>query len=65
MNRPAGTWFPGIEPRSMDEFARVLAGLDPGPPRSVPMAEWRAGDEPQPRPNPVEAAAYAAVARKN
>jgi hypothetical protein len=51
--------------RSKDEFTRFLTGLDPVPPGIVPMAEWRAGEEPQPRPAPVEAAAYAAVARKN
>jgi hypothetical protein len=52
-------WFPGIE------FGGFLAGLDPVPPGIVPMAEWRAGDEQQPRPAPVEAGAHTAVARKN
>jgi hypothetical protein len=51
--------------RTKEEFERFLAGLEPVPPGIVPMAEWRAEEERQPRPAPVEAAAYAAVARKN
>ncbi len=51
--------------RTRDEFGRFLAGLHPVPPGIVPMAEWRAGDEPQPRPSPLEAGGYAAVARKD
>ena len=51
--------------RTKAEFERFLTGLEPVPPGIVPMAEWRAEEERQPRPAPVEAAAYAAVARKN
>jgi hypothetical protein len=51
--------------RTKQEFERFLTGLEPVPPGIVPMAEWRAEEERQPRPAPVEAAAYAAVARKN
>jgi hypothetical protein len=35
------------------------------PPGIAAMAEWRAGDEPQPRPSPLEAGGYVAVARKD
>ena len=48
-----------------EEFARFFTGLELVPPGIVPMAEWRAGGEPEPRPAPTEASAYAAVARKN
>jgi hypothetical protein len=51
--------------RTRDEFGRFLAGLDLVPPGIAPMAEWRAEDEPQPRPSPLEAGGYAAVGRKN
>ena len=51
--------------RTKDEFGRFLSGLDLVPPGIVPMAEWRANDEPQPRPSPLEAGGYAAVARKD
>jgi S-adenosyl methyltransferase len=75
----SGRWFPGITPsrpapvdldtgvqyRTRDEFERFVAGLELVPPGIVPMAEWRAGDEPQPRPSPLEAGGYAAVARKD
>ena len=47
-----------------DEFERFLAGLQLEPPGIVPMAEWRADSEPQPRPSPLEAGGYVAVARK-
>jgi hypothetical protein len=51
--------------RTRDEFERFLTGLDLVPPGIVPMAEWRDGDEPQPRPSPLEAGGYAAVGRKD
>ncbi|HET9254528.1 MAG TPA: SAM-dependent methyltransferase, partial [Pseudonocardiaceae bacterium] len=51
--------------RTREEFARFFSGLELVPPGIVPMAEWRAETEPDPRPAPVEASAYAAVARKN
>jgi S-adenosyl methyltransferase len=51
--------------RTRDEFERFLAGLQLEPPGIVPMAEWRADGEPQPRPSPLEAGGYVAVARKD
>ena len=51
--------------RTREEFARFFTGLELVPPGIVPMAEWRASGEPEPRPAPTEASAYAAVARKN
>jgi S-adenosyl methyltransferase len=51
--------------RTRDEFEKFLTGLDLEPPGIVPMAEWRDGDEPQPRPSPLEAGGYAAVGRKD
>jgi hypothetical protein len=56
-------------PAGMRQFLDIgtglLTGLDLVPPGIVPMAEWRADDEPQPRPSPLEAGGYAAVARKD
>jgi hypothetical protein len=48
--------------RTKDEFARFFDGLDLIPPGVVPVAEWRAEDEPQPRPSAAETAMYAAAA---
>jgi hypothetical protein len=49
------------------EPGKILADpqLQLVPPGIVPMAEWRADDEPQPRPSPLEAGGYAAVGRKD
>jgi hypothetical protein len=41
-----------------------VAGLELVPPGLVPMVEWRAEGEPQPRPSATEAGAYAALGRK-
>jgi hypothetical protein len=49
--------------RSQEEFGRFFDGLELVPPGVVPLAEWRADNEPQPRPTPAEVAGYAAVAR--
>ncbi len=49
--------------RTREEFARFFTGLDLVPPGIVPVAEWRAQDEPQPRPTPADTAVYAAAAR--
>jgi S-adenosyl methyltransferase len=49
----------------MRRMTAYLAGEAGVPPGIVPMAEWRAETEPDPRPAPVEASAYAALARKN
>jgi S-adenosyl methyltransferase len=50
--------------RSKDEFARFVAGLELVPPGIQLMSQWRAEDEPQPRPSGAEAGAYGAIARK-
>jgi hypothetical protein len=50
--------------RTQDQFARFLDGLELVEPGITPMAEWRADNEPQPRPEPAQAGAYAAVGRK-
>ena len=50
--------------RTRAEFERFVAGLELVPPGLVPMVEWRAEDEPQPRPSATEASAYAALGRK-
>jgi hypothetical protein len=50
-------------PRTRDEFARFFTGLELLPPGIVSVADWRADDELGPRPDPAEAAVYAAIAR--
>ena len=47
-----------------DEFARFIAGLEVVPPGIQLMSQWRAQDEPQPRPSAQDAGAYGAIARK-
>jgi hypothetical protein len=59
--RSAGIAF---QYRTRAEFERFLGGLELVPPGLVPMTEWRAGDEPGPRPSVTEASAYAALGRK-
>jgi hypothetical protein len=54
---------PKSRPRSRAEFARFFEGLDLVDPGIVSVAEWRADDEPQPRPSFVDISGYAAVAR--
>jgi len=49
--------------RSHEELAHLLDGLELLPPGIVPLAEWRAEHEPQPRPPAEHIAALAAVAR--
>jgi hypothetical protein len=49
--------------RTRAEIIRFFDGLDLVDPGVVPVAEWRAGDEPQPRPAAAETALYAGVAR--
>ncbi len=49
--------------RTRQEFARFLDGLELVPPGIVPLAEWRAEHEPQPRPSATDIAGYGAVAR--
>jgi hypothetical protein len=50
--------------RSRAEFERFTDGLELVPPGLVPMIEWRAENEPGPRPTAAEAGAYAALGRK-
>ena len=59
--RSAGIAF---QYRTKDEFARFIAGLEVVPPGIQLMSQWRAEDEPQPRPLAQEAGAYGAIARK-
>jgi hypothetical protein len=49
--------------RTRAEIAGFFDGLEVIEPGVVPVAEWRAGDEPQPRPSAAETAMYAGVAR--
>jgi hypothetical protein len=49
--------------RTREEFVRFFDGLELVSPGIVPVAEWRAEDEPQPRPSPTDTGVYAAVAR--
>lgn len=48
-------------PRAKDQLAELLSGLQLLPPGIQSIAEWRADDEPQPRPAPEETTAYGAV----
>jgi hypothetical protein len=50
--------------RTRPEFERFVADLELVPPGLVPMVEWRAEGEAQPRPAAAEAGAYAALGRK-
>jgi hypothetical protein len=49
--------------RTEAEFSRFFDGLQLVAPGVAPVAEWRAEDEPQPRPTAAETAMYAGVAR--
>jgi S-adenosyl methyltransferase len=51
-------------PRSREEFAEIFAGLTVVEPGFVAVSDWRAEDEPQPRPDPGDVAVYGAVGRK-
>jgi SAM-dependent methyltransferase len=55
---------PPFCPRTLDEVARFFPGLRLLEPGIVSVADWRAADEPQPRPAPAEVAWYGAVAHK-
>jgi hypothetical protein len=50
--------------RTREEFARFFNGLELLPPGIASIAEWRADNEPAPRPEAADVAAYGAVARK-
>ena len=53
-----------VQYRTKDEFLRFLTGLELVPPGLQLMTQWRAENEPQPRPPASEAGAYAAIGRK-
>ncbi len=52
-----------FRPRTRDEVAGFFTGLELLDPGIVPVAEWRAGDEAQPRPSAADVGFYGAVAR--
>jgi hypothetical protein len=54
---------PNFKFRSRDEFARFFDGLDLVEPGIVSIAEWRAEQEPTPRPSIQDVSVYGAVAR--
>lgn len=51
--------------RSKEEFGRFFAGTELLAPGIVSTSEWRADNEPQPRPAAADVAVYGAVARVN
>jgi hypothetical protein len=55
--------FGSFCPRSRPEFARFFEGLELVAPGIVSVADWRAENEPQPRPSAAETSVYGAVAR--
>ena len=52
-----------FHPRTRDEFSTFFDDLELVPPGIVSVAEWRADDEPNPRPTDADVAWYGAVAR--
>jgi hypothetical protein len=58
----AGRHGPG-KLRTRAEFARFFDTLELVAPGIVSVPEWRAENEPQPRPTPEETAVYGAVGR--
>ncbi|MFI6259953.1 SAM-dependent methyltransferase [Micromonospora zamorensis] len=52
-----------INLRTRDEFSRFFVDLDVVEPGITSVAEWRAENEPQPRPSVVEVSMYGGVAR--
>jgi hypothetical protein len=50
-------------PRSKERFAAFFDGLELVDPGVVPVSEWRAEDEPPPRPTAAEVSCYGAIAR--
>jgi hypothetical protein len=45
-------------------MGEIFAGLDVLHPGFVAVSDWRADDEPQPRPAPGQVSVYGAVGRK-
>jgi SAM-dependent methyltransferase len=70
---PAGTGLAGqriydaaripLQLRTHAEIAKFFDGCNLVPPGLVPISEWHAANEPQPRPTLADAALYGAVAR--
>jgi hypothetical protein len=52
-----------LQPRSRAEFTRFFDGLELVSPGVELVSDWRAGDEPQPRPTAADSALYGAIAR--
>lgn len=50
--------------RSAAEIGRFFAGLKLVPPGLVPTSQWRAEDEPQPRPTTADVSCYGVIGRK-
>jgi hypothetical protein len=50
--------------RTKAQFERFFSGLEFVEPGIAMMAEWRAENEPQPRPSPADASGYGAIGRK-
>jgi hypothetical protein len=55
---------PPFAARTKDQVSRFFTGLEILEPGIVSVADWRAEQEPQPRPTPAEVGWYGAVARK-
>jgi hypothetical protein len=53
-----------VWPRDRAEFTALFDGYELIEPGVTPVSEWRAEDEPTPRPDPAHIAIYAGVARK-
>jgi len=53
-----------VWPRDRAEFTDLFDGLELVEPGVTPVSEWRAQDEPQPRPDPAHIAMYGGVGRK-
>ena len=53
-----------VWPRDRAEFTDLFDGLELVEPGVTPVSEWRAEDEPEPRPDPAHIAMYAGVGRK-
>ena len=51
-------------PRTRAEFTELFDGLELVPPGVTMASEWRAENEPEPRPDPNDVAIYGAVGRK-
>ena len=63
LERAAADNKAGFRMRSLAEFERFFDRLDLVPPGIVPVADWRDGGEPQPRPTPAQVSVYGAVGR--